>query len=58
MKRMEAAISCSPCPRNGKSGDIIQMKTGTEKMRLIVMEFGRFTGQPLREIEGSQLVLP
>src|SRR5450631_819099 len=43
MKSADAINSCSPCPRNGNTGDIIQIKTGTEKMRLIVMELGRFT---------------
>src|SRR5579872_909388 len=45
IKNKEAITSCSPCqPPCGKCGESIQMSTGTQKMRPIVMELGRFTG--------------
>ena len=45
MKSSEAATSTSP-PTTfaGKEGESIQINSGTQKMRLIVMELGRFTG--------------
>ena len=43
MKTTEAKASCSPYPCSGKVGDRIQISNGTQQMRLIVMELGRFT---------------
>jgi hypothetical protein len=46
IKKIDVRISCSPCQLLcGKWGESIQMSTGTAKMRLIVMELGRFTAR-------------
>src|SRR5271156_3512300 len=52
MKNNEATISCTPCqPLCGKCGESIQMRMGTAKIRIIVMELGRFTNFA-RRLEG------
>src|SRR5487761_1199781 len=55
IKRMEARISCSPgklC--SGKLRDSSQMSNGTQKMRLIVMEFGRFIRAYMEQSRGRK----
>jgi hypothetical protein len=47
--RTEAVISCAPFPCHGKCGDKIQSNSGIMTIRLIVMEFGKFTKVPQKQ---------
>jgi hypothetical protein len=62
-KRTEARISCAPYACQGKCGERIHNKSGIMTIRLIVIEFGKFTLSPvestdafLRPVLGSRSV--